>query len=42
MPIFKTRSVSEITATGEASDPVPAVVGMATTGRIGPGTLNSP
>ena len=32
----------EITATGVTSEPVPAVVGTAITGRVGPGTLNSP
>ena len=42
MPTFKIRSGSEITATGVTSEPVPAVVGTAITGRIGPGTLNSP
>ena len=30
------------TATGVASDPVPAVVGTAISGITGPGTMNSP
>ena len=42
MPTFSTRSVSERTATGVTSDPVPAVVGTAIRGRIGPGTSSSP
>ena len=36
-PTFSSRSGSEITATGVASDPVPAVVGTATSGTTGPG-----
>src|ERR1700692_12044 len=42
MPTFIARSGSATTATGLTSDPVPAVVGTATTGAIGPGTLFSP
>src|SRR5579862_8846490 len=42
MPTFIARSGSATTATGLTSDPVPAVVGTATTGVIGPGTLFSP
>lgn len=38
MPTFSVRSGSEITATGVASEPVPAVVGTAMTGSTGPGT----
>lgn len=42
MPTFMTRSVSDRTATGVTSEPVPAVVGTAINGSTGPGTLNSP
>src|SRR5579863_4302205 len=42
MPTFIARSGSATTATGLTSDPVPAVVGTATTGAIGPGRLFSP
>jgi len=42
MPTFTARSGSANTATGVTSEPVPAVVGMAMTGMIGPGTRNSP
>ena len=42
MPTFISRSGSDSTATGVASDPVPEVVGTATTGRVGPGTTDSP
>ena len=41
-PTFSRRPGSPTTATGETSDPVPAVVGTATTGRIDPGTVPSP
>jgi hypothetical protein len=41
-PTFVPRWASLTTATGVASDPVPAVVGTAMSGRIGPGTANSP
>src|SRR5580704_1966884 len=42
MPTFMARSGSATTATGLTSDPVPAVVGTATTGAIAPGILFSP
>ena len=42
MPTLSWRSLSESTATGVASDPVPAVVGTAISGMTGPGTMNSP
>ena len=42
IPTFNVRSGSEMTATGVASEPVPAVVGTAISGMVGPGTLNSP
>jgi hypothetical protein len=42
MPIFIAWAGSEITATGVTSEPVPAVVGTATTGSTAPGTLFSP
>lgn len=42
MPTFISRSGSDRTATGVASDPVPDVVGTATTGMVGPGTTDSP
>jgi hypothetical protein len=37
-PIFIAVAASVITATGVASEPVPAVVGSAISGRTGPGT----
>src|SRR5690606_21780583 len=42
MPTLLTRSGSVSTATGVTSEPVPAVVGSATTGSTGPGTRSSP
>ena len=42
MPTLLVRSGSVSTATGVTSEPVPAVVGSATTGRVGPGTRSSP
>ncbi len=42
IPTFVSRSGSDTTATGVTSDPVPAVVGMATRGSDGPGTRFSP
>jgi hypothetical protein len=42
IPTLLIRSGSVSTATGVTSEPVPAVVGRATTGTIGPGTLSSP
>ncbi len=42
MPIFVARAVSETTATGVTSEPVPEVVGTAMIGMTGPGTLYSP
>src|SRR5690554_1813318 len=42
IPIFRARVLSDRTATGVTSDPVPAVVGMAIRGIIGPGTFSSP
>ena len=42
IPTLLTRSGSVRTATGVTSDPVPAVVGRATTGTTGPGTRSSP
>ena len=41
-PTFISRSGSATTATGVTSEPVPAVVGTATTGVTGPGTAFSP
>src|SRR5690606_20449261 len=41
-PTLSSRSGSVTTATGVASDPVPAVVGTATSGVTGPGTRFSP
>ena len=37
-PIFMSVAGSVMTATGVASEPVPAVVGSAISGTIGPGT----
>ena len=41
-PTFMWSALSVTIATGDTSLPVPAVVGMATTGRVAPGTLFSP
>jgi hypothetical protein len=41
-PTLSVRSASVTTATGVTSEPVPAVVGTATTGSTGPGTRSSP
>ena len=41
-PTLSSRSGSETTATGVASEPVPAVVGTATIGSTAPVTLFSP
>ena len=42
MPVFTRCSGTSRTATAVTSEPVPAVVGSATTGRSGPGTARPP
>jgi len=42
MPTFMPSSGSPMTETGVTSEPVPAVVGSATSGTTGPGTRCSP
>ena len=41
-PTFRARSGSVSTETGVSSEPVPEVVGTATSGIVGPGTRDSP